>query len=165
MARTKQTAKKYPSGRPPSSSRGQALVRREAKKLRNMSDPESSHHDDDDHQQHDEASDRTASEQEEQEEEVNNEGGENEEKEEEETVQRLDLLRMVKANEIRQHKGPWCIEMAKIIYAHISHPEFHVKEDLSLFLKTDDKWVCRGIAAFMEEKSQNKDRVGVYVEV
>ncbi|KAL3701311.1 hypothetical protein R1sor_019333 [Riccia sorocarpa] len=164
MARTKQTARKYPSGRPPSPSRGQAPVRREAKKLRNMSDPESSHHDDDDHQQHDEASEHTESEQEEHEEGVNNEGGENDE-DEEETVQPLDLLRMVKANEIRQHKGPWCIEMAKISYAHISHLQFHVKEDLSLFLKTDDKWVCRGIAAFMEEKSQNKDRVGVNVEV
>ncbi|KAL3679880.1 hypothetical protein R1sor_022836 [Riccia sorocarpa] len=103
MARTKQTARRHPGGRPPSPSRGQAPVRREAKKIRSMSDPETSHQDDVEDQQNDQASDASESEAEG----ANQVGGnEEEEEEEEESIGTLDLLRMVKANEIRQHKGP-----------------------------------------------------------
>ncbi|KAL3677556.1 hypothetical protein R1sor_027504 [Riccia sorocarpa] len=97
-----------------------------------MLDPKSSHCDDDDHQQHDQASNAMASEEEEVEVAENNKGGENEE---EETVGTLDLLRMVKANEIRQHKGLFCIEMGRSVTSTLVIPSFMSKKIYVFFLK------------------------------
>ncbi|KAL3676362.1 hypothetical protein R1sor_026310 [Riccia sorocarpa] len=74
----------------------------------------------------------------------------------------LELFRMIRASETRDHDGPWCTEMAKIPYAHISNSNFPNKEDICFHILVENKWKPLGITAFMEDRSNNADKIGSY---
>ncbi|KAL3675811.1 hypothetical protein R1sor_025759 [Riccia sorocarpa] len=101
-------------------------------------------------------------EEEEQEEEAEEEAEEEEADEDE--IGTLELFRMIRASETRAHAGPWGTEMAKIPYAHISNTHFREKEDLCFHIQVENKWKPLGIVAFMEDRSNNADRIGVFYE-
>ncbi|KAL3676113.1 hypothetical protein R1sor_026061 [Riccia sorocarpa] len=132
MARTKQTARKYPAGKPPDPRRGQQykLTQPIVKKRRRMSDEdrpriEKSEEEEQEEEQEDE--------QQEEQEEGAEEEAEGEDDEDE--IGTLELFRMIRASETRDHNGPWCTEMAKIPYAHISNANFREKEDLCFHIQ------------------------------
>ncbi|KAL3694504.1 hypothetical protein R1sor_008155 [Riccia sorocarpa] len=87
-----------------------------------------------------------------------------EEEADEDEIGTLELFRMIQASQTRDHAGPWCTEMAKIPYAHISNTHFREKEDLCFHIQVENKWKPLGIAAFMEDRSNNADRIGVFCE-
>ncbi|KAL3684372.1 hypothetical protein R1sor_002394 [Riccia sorocarpa] len=153
MARTKETARKYPAGKPPDPRQGQQykLTQPIVKKRRRMSDEDRPRiEESEEEEQEDEQ-------QEEQEEEAEGEDDEDE-------IGTLELFRMIRASETRDHNGPWCTEMAKIPYAHISNANFREKEDLCFHIQVENKWKPLGIAAFMEDRSNNVDQIGVFCE-
>ncbi|KAL3686333.1 hypothetical protein R1sor_008907 [Riccia sorocarpa] len=76
----------------------------------------------------------------------------------------LELFRMIRASETRDHDEPWCTEMAKIPYAHISNANFPKKEDICFHIQVENKWKPLGITAFMEDRSNNADQIGVFCE-
>ncbi|KAL3677010.1 hypothetical protein R1sor_026958 [Riccia sorocarpa] len=99
--------------------------------------------------------------QEEQEEEAEEEA---EGEDDEDEIRTLELFRMIRASETKDHNGPWCTEMAKISYAHISNTNFREKEDLCFHIQVENKWKPLGIAAFMEDRSNKVDQIGVFCE-
>ncbi|KAL3694492.1 hypothetical protein R1sor_008143 [Riccia sorocarpa] len=124
MARTKQTTRKYPAGKPPDPRRDQQYKLTQALvKKRRMSDEDRSRMEE--------------AEEEEQEEEAEVEAEEEAEEEEadEDEIGTLELFRMIRASETKDHAGPWCTEMAKIPYAHISNTHFREKEDLCFHIQ------------------------------
>ncbi|KAL3696217.1 hypothetical protein R1sor_010293 [Riccia sorocarpa] len=74
----------------------------------------------------------------------------------EDEIGTLELFRMIRASETRDHNGPWCTEMAKIPYAHISNAKFREKEDLCFHIHDEKKVVVYKVLASQYEVSGMK---------
>ncbi|KAL3692329.1 hypothetical protein R1sor_005980 [Riccia sorocarpa] len=82
----------------------------------------------------------------------------------EDGVEPIDMQQMVVHEHRTEHNGAWCIEIDKIFYPHIGNTVFKVKEEMTLFLKNNDKWSPEGVTAFISEFSDDKDLCAVYCE-
>ncbi|KAL3694799.1 hypothetical protein R1sor_008450 [Riccia sorocarpa] len=82
----------------------------------------------------------------------------------EDGLEPIDMQHMVIHEHRTEHNGAWCIEVDKIFYPHIGNSVFKVKEEMTLFLKVNDKWSPEGVAAFISEFSDDKDLCAVYCE-
>ncbi|KAL3694944.1 hypothetical protein R1sor_008595 [Riccia sorocarpa] len=51
----------------------------------------------------------------------------------------IDMQHMIIHEHRTKHNGAWCIEVDKIFYPHIGNSVFKVKEEMTLFLKVNDK--------------------------
>ncbi|KAL3697325.1 hypothetical protein R1sor_011401 [Riccia sorocarpa] len=173
MARTKQTGRKIPGGRPPSPSLGQrqylyggvyslGLLRWLATHRYVESKEESDHGQSHEKSEHESAS-RSSGEHEGVDEELDEVDDEDEE-EEPESLDFVDLGNMVMYSDTRDFKGPWHVETAKIGYSHIGNSTFPIKEEFSLYLKIEGKWSLQGVVAFMADVPKENDLLYVYCE-
>ncbi|KAL3680412.1 hypothetical protein R1sor_023368 [Riccia sorocarpa] len=67
----------------------------------------------------------------------------------EDGVEQIDMQHIVVHEHRTEHNGAWCIEVDKIFDPHIGNTVFKVKEEMTLFLKVNDKWSPEGVAAFI----------------
>ncbi|KAL3682175.1 hypothetical protein R1sor_000197 [Riccia sorocarpa] len=154
MARTKQTARKIPGGRPPSPSLGQRQY---------LYGEEESEHGKSHEESERESASRSSGEHEGVDEELD-EVDDDDEDEDPESLDFADLGNMVMYSNTRDFKGPWHVETAKVGYSHIGNSTFPIKEEFSLFLKIDSKWSVQGVVAFMADVPKENDLLCVYCE-
>ncbi|KAL3699115.1 hypothetical protein R1sor_017137 [Riccia sorocarpa] len=84
--------------------------------------------------------------------------------EDDDGLELIDMQHMIIHEHRTEHNGTWCIEVDKIFYSHIGNSVFKVNEEMTLFLKVNDKWSPEDVPVFISEFSDDKDFCAVYCE-